>query len=68
VNTIEKYRGTVQACTEAVWIRQILGELGLPIHTSTTIYGDNQSAIQVTANIVSHNKIKHAELHDHYLR
>jgi hypothetical protein len=31
--TEAEYRGVVQAGTKAVWIRQILVELGLPIHT-----------------------------------
>jgi hypothetical protein len=66
--TKAKYRGVVQAGTEAVWIRQLLGELGFPVQTSTTIYYDNQSAIQVVDNPVAHCKMKHVELHAHYLR
>jgi hypothetical protein len=65
--TKEEYCGVVQAGTEAVWIRQLLGELGFPVQTSTTIYCDNQSAIQVVDNLVSHSKMKHVELHAHYL-
>jgi hypothetical protein len=66
--TKEEYHGIIQAGTEAVWIHQLLGELGLPVQTSTTIYCDNQSAIQVVDNPVSHSKMKHVELHAHYLR
>jgi hypothetical protein len=43
--TKAQYHGVVQVGTKAVWIHQLLGELGLPIQTSTTIYYDNQSAI-----------------------
>jgi len=32
------------------------------------MYYDNQSVIQVVYNIVSHSKMKHFELHAHYLR
>jgi hypothetical protein len=45
-----------------------LGELKIPIQTSTTIYYDNQSAIHVTDNHVAHSKTKHVEIHAHYLR
>jgi uncharacterized protein YlbG (UPF0298 family) len=32
------------------------------------VYCDNQSVIQVVENLVAHNKMKHVELHAHYLR
>jgi hypothetical protein len=41
---------------------------GLPIQTSTTIYCDNQSAIQVVDNLVAHSKMKHVEIHARCLR
>jgi hypothetical protein len=66
--TKAEYHGTIHAGTKAVWIHQLLGELGFPVQTSTTIYCDNQSAIQVVDNPVSHSKMKHVELHAHYLR
>jgi hypothetical protein len=48
LSTIEvEYRGVVQAGTKAVWIHQLMGELGFPVETSTTIYCDNQSVIHV---------------------
>jgi hypothetical protein len=39
--TEAEYRGVVQAGTEAVWIRQLLGELGFYVYTPTTIFYDN---------------------------
>jgi hypothetical protein len=38
------------------------------VHTSTTIYCDNQTIIQVVENHVAHSRMKHLELHAHYLR
>jgi hypothetical protein len=45
-----------------------LGELGFLVQTSTTIYCDNKSAIQVADNPVAQSKMKHVEIHSHYLR
>lgn len=45
-----------------------LGDLGFPIEASTIIHCDNQSEIQVTDNPITHSKMKHIELHAHYLR
>ena len=63
-----KYHGVVNVGTEAIWIQQLLGELGFPITSSTVLHCDNQSAIQVVDNPIAHSKMKHAELHFHYLR
>jgi hypothetical protein len=38
------------------------------LQTSTIIYYDNQSSIHVAKNLVAHGKMKHFELHAHYLR
>jgi hypothetical protein len=65
--TKEEYLGTIQQGIEVVWIHRLLGELGLRIQTSTTIYCDNHSTIQVVDNLVAHNKMKHDELHAHCL-
>jgi hypothetical protein len=65
--TKAKYCHVVQARIEVVWIRQLLGEFGFHVQTSTTIYCDNQSAIQVYNNLIAHNKTKYVELHAHYL-
>jgi hypothetical protein len=63
-----EYCGVVNAGTKAVWIHQLLGELGFPVQASTAIHCDNQSAIQVVDNLVAHSKMKHVKLHVHYLR
>jgi hypothetical protein len=54
--------------TKVVWIHQLLEEIGLLVQTSTTIYCDNQSSIQVSYRHVTHSMMKHVELHAHYLR
>jgi len=63
-----RYRGVVHAGIDAVWIYQLPGELGFHVHISTTIYCDNQSAIQVADNPISHSNMKHVDFHAHYLR
>lgn len=63
-----EYHGTVNVGTEVIWIWKILGKFGFPIATLIVIYYDNHSAIQVAYNPVAHNKMKHFELHVHYVR
>ena len=42
-----EYRAVVQASKEAMWLRQILSEFGFEQQHPTTLWCDNQSAIQL---------------------
>ena len=44
---------------EAVWIQELVGELGNKPIKSITIYKDNQAAIQMTKNPQYHGRAKH---------
>lgn len=45
-----------------------MGKHSFLVELLTVVYCDNQSAIQVTKIPVAHSKMKHVELHAHYLR
>eukprot|EP00253_Pinus_taeda_P035013 PITA_35013 len=49
-----KNRGTVEASKEALWLRQILSEFGFQQQHSTTLWWDNQSAIQLCKDPIQH--------------
>eukprot|EP00253_Pinus_taeda_P031295 PITA_31295 len=49
-----KYRGAVEASKEALWLRQILSEFGFQKQHPTTLWCDNQSAIQLYKDPVQH--------------
>eukprot|EP00253_Pinus_taeda_P005686 PITA_05686 len=49
-----KYRGVVEASKEAPWLRQILSEFGFQQQHPTTLWCDNQSAIQPCKYLVQH--------------
>eukprot|EP00253_Pinus_taeda_P034947 PITA_34947 len=63
-----EYRGAVEASKEALWLRQILSELGFEQQHPTTLWCDNQSAIQLCKEPVKHQRSKHIELHMHFIR
>eukprot|EP00253_Pinus_taeda_P011745 PITA_11745 len=62
-----KYRGAIEASKEALWLRQILLEFGFQQHP-TTLWCDNQSAIQLCKDPVQHQHSKRIELHMHFIR
>ena len=47
VESNTEYRGAVKASKEALWLRQILSEFGFEQQHPTTLWCDNQSAIQL---------------------
>eukprot|EP00253_Pinus_taeda_P009646 PITA_09646 len=63
-----KYRGAVEASKEALWLCQILSEFGFQKQHPTTLWCDNQSAIQLCKDPVQHQRSKHIELHMHFIR
>jgi len=63
-----EYRGAVKASKEALWLRQILSEFGFQQQHPTTLWCDNQSAIQLCKDPVQHQRNKHIELHMHFIR
>eukprot|EP00253_Pinus_taeda_P009321 PITA_09321 len=63
-----EYRGAVEASKEALWLRKILSEFGFQQQHRTTLWCDNQSAIQLCKDLVQHQRSKHIELHMHFIR
>eukprot|EP00253_Pinus_taeda_P004820 PITA_04820 len=63
-----EYRGAVEASKEALWLRQILSEFGFQQQHPTTLWCNNQSAIQLCKDPVQHQRSKHIELHMHFIR
>ena len=51
-----------------MWLRQILSEFGLHQQHPTTLWCDNQSAIQLCKDLVQHQRMKHIEIHIHFIR
>eukprot|EP00253_Pinus_taeda_P011459 PITA_11459 len=67
-STKEEYHGVIEASKEALWLRQILLEFGFQQQHPTTLWCDNQSAIQLCNDPIQHQHIKHIELHMHFIR
>ena len=55
------------AC-EAVWLKRILKDLGVPIKDLTPLFCDNMSSIYLTQNPVFHAHTKHIEVHYQFIR
>ena len=67
-STEAEYKSCTNASKEALWLRRILEDLGLPQQEPTPLYCDNQSAIALAKNPIYHAKSKHISLHHHFIR
>ena len=67
-STEAEYRGAAFAACEAVWLKHILKDLGLPLTDSIHIFCDNMSSIYLARNPVFHAWTKHIEVHYHFIR
>ena len=63
-----EYVALSTATQEAVWIRKLLSDFGVSQSQATTIMEDNQGAICLAKNPVSHSRSKHIDVRYHYIR
>lgn len=66
--TEAEYLGLADATKEALHLNQFLKELGFAVHTSITIYNDNQGAAHLSKNPVHHARSKHIDIRCHFIR
>jgi hypothetical protein len=63
-----EYIGQFNAGKGALWLKKFVHELGLQDVTPVTIFGDNQAAITLSKDPVSHSKSKHMDIKFHWQR
>jgi len=56
------------ATQEAVWLKRLLSDIKATSKTPTIIREDNEGAISITRNLISHARIKHRDIKFHYVR
>ena len=56
------------ASQECIWLRRLLNDFELLKPVPTTIYEDNQGAIQLCKNPKFHNRTKHIDISYHFIR
>jgi len=66
--TEAEYMALSHAAREAIWLRQLLKELGFEQTKPTEIYSDNQGCIALVANPIHHARTKHIDVRHHFVR
>ena len=63
-----EYMAVSHATREAVWLRNLLHELGLLLEQPTLINVDNQGAIDFAKSQTFHGRSKHIDIRHHFIR
>nr|XP_016498667.1 PREDICTED: uncharacterized mitochondrial protein AtMg00810-like [Nicotiana tabacum] len=63
-----EYRAMSTACSEIIWLRDLLAEIGFPQSNLTPLHVDNTSSIQIATNPVYHERTKQIEVDCHSIR
>ena len=53
-------------CCEGIFLKRLLGQLGLPI-VPLTLLGDNQSSLALVRNPVLHSRTKHIDIRHQFI-
>ncbi|GJU73809.1 ribonuclease H-like domain-containing protein [Tanacetum coccineum] len=60
-----EYRSMTSATCEVIWLSNLLGDMGVENLFPVVMYCDNNSALQIAANPMVHEKSKHFEIDVH---
>ena len=62
-----EHKGATVATCEAVWLKRILNDLGVPLTDPIHLFYDNLSSIYLALNPVVHARTKHIEVHYRFI-
>ncbi|KAG2703381.1 hypothetical protein I3760_06G134300 [Carya illinoinensis] len=65
--TEAKYMAATEAVKEAIWLKGLISDLRLQ-QDATSVFCDSQSAIHLTKNQMYHERTKHIDVRNHFLR
>lgn len=59
---------SVDAAKQAVWLKELLSDLKIPVEGPICIFNDNMGAIQLSQHPGSHDRTKHIDMRHLWLR
>ena len=63
-----EYIAAAGAANQAIWLRNLMADLGMKQTDATVIWVDNKSAISIAKNPVFHGRTKHIKVKFHAVR
>lgn len=66
--TEAEYRAAYEATQEAVWLKQLLSDMGYTLNAPVALFCDNQGALALTKNPLYQSRSKHFDILYHWIR
>jgi hypothetical protein len=63
-----EYIAAFETVKEATWLRALLDGINMPPNVATTVFCDNNAAIQLSEDPLLHSRVKHIDIKYHFLR
>jgi hypothetical protein len=63
-----QYMARSHVTKEAIWLRQLMADVGCAQEEATTIMCDNQGSISLAKNPTHHSRTKHIDVQYHFIR
>ncbi|KAK4386004.1 Retrovirus-related Pol polyprotein from transposon RE1 [Sesamum angolense] len=63
-----EYRAMAHTTSEILWLKNLLKKLGFMYDDPVPMHCDNQAAIHIASNPISHERTKHIEVDCHFVR
>lgn len=63
-----EFRAMALGVCELLWVKIVLGDLGIDWKGTMKLYCDNKSAINIAHNPVQHDRTKHVEIDRHFIK
>ena len=63
-----KFRGMAKGLCELLWLKRLLDEIGFAPTSEMNLFCDNKAAIDISHNLVQHDRTKHVEVDRHFIK
>ncbi|XP_020674286.1 uncharacterized protein LOC110093668 [Dendrobium catenatum] len=67
-STEAEYRSLAAASSDIIWLRRLIADFEVFLHSPTTLLCDNTSALALANNPIFHARTKHIEIDYHFIR
>jgi len=63
-----EFMGMVKGLCELLWLRMLLMEIGYSPNMEMNLFCDNKAAIDISQNPIQHDRTKHMEIDQHFVK
>ena len=63
-----EFQGMAKGVCELLWLRRLLTKIGFAPNSEMNLFCDNKAAIDISHNPIQHDRTKHVEVDQHFIK